>query len=90
MVPTREADENAGAFGRKIRELRPDIVIDMICFTDASARHLVEALRGQVRHFLHAGTIWVHGPSAEVPTTEMQRGAPLAGMESERRKSRRI
>ena len=64
-------------FGRKIRELRPDIVIDMICFTEASARHLVEALRGQVRHFLHTGTIWVHGPSVEVPTTEMQPRRPF-------------
>jgi len=87
---SREAEENAGTFAGKIREMRPDIVIDMICFTEASARHLVEALRGQVRHFLHAGTIWVHGPSAEVPTTEMQPRRPLASMESQRRKSRRI
>ena len=42
---SREAEEEAGAFGRKIRELRPDIVIDMICFREASARYLVEALR---------------------------------------------
>ena len=49
----------------------------MICFTEASARHLVEALRGQVRHFLHTGTIWVHGPSVEVPTTEMQPRRPF-------------
>ena len=74
---SRQAEEEAGAFGRKIRELRPDIVIDMICFTEASARHLVEALRGQVRHFLHTGTIWVHGPSVEVPTTEMQPRRPF-------------
>jgi nucleoside-diphosphate-sugar epimerase len=74
---SREAEENAGAFGRKIRELRPDIVIDMICFTEASARHLVDALRGQVRHFLHTGTIWVHGPSVEDPTTEMQSRRPF-------------
>ena len=73
----REAEEKAGDFGRKIRELRPDIVIDMICFTETSARHLVEALRGQVRHFLHTGTIWVHGPSVEVPTTEMQPRRPF-------------
>jgi nucleoside-diphosphate-sugar epimerase len=73
----REAEENAGAFGRKIHDLRPDIVIDMICFTEASARHLVEALSGQVQHFLHAGTIWVHGPSVEVPTTEMQPRRPF-------------
>jgi nucleoside-diphosphate-sugar epimerase len=74
---SREAEENAGTFGRKIRELRPDIVIDMICFTEASARHLVDALRGQVRHFLHTGTIWVHGPGVEVPTTEMQPRRPF-------------
>ena len=74
---SRETEENAGAFGRKIRDLRPDIVIDMICFTEASVRHLVDALRGQVRHFLHTGTIWVHGPSVEVPTTEMQPRRPF-------------
>jgi len=73
----REAEEKAGAFGRKIRELRPDVVIDLICFTEASVRHLVEALRGNVQHFLHTGTIWVHGPSVEVPTTEMQPRRPF-------------
>jgi nucleoside-diphosphate-sugar epimerase len=73
----REAEEKADAFGQKIRALKPDIVIDMICFTEASARHLVEALRGHVQHFLHTGTIWVHGPSVEVPTTEMQPRRPF-------------
>jgi nucleoside-diphosphate-sugar epimerase len=77
VVLDREAEEKAGAFGRKIRALDPDIVVDMICFTEASARHLVEALRGQVRHFLHTGTIWVHGPSVVVPTTEMQPRRPF-------------
>jgi nucleoside-diphosphate-sugar epimerase len=77
LVLDRDAEEKAGTFGQKIRDLRPDIVIDMICFTEASARHLVEALRGQVRHFLHTGTIWVHGPSVEVPTTEMQPRRPF-------------
>ena len=28
------------------------------------------ALRGRVAHLLHCGTIWVHGHSVEVPTTE--------------------
>ncbi len=46
------------------------MVIDLICFTEESARQLGEALRGQVRHLLHCGTIWVHGPSAIVPTPE--------------------
>lgn len=66
----RSAAEADGSFGPAISGFAPDIVIDMICFSPDSARHLVEALRGQVQHFLHTGTIWVHGTSAEVPTTE--------------------
>jgi len=77
VVLDREAEETAGRFGTKIRELQPDAVIDMICFTPASARQLVEALRGHVQHLLHCGTIWVHGPSVEVPTTEKQPRRPF-------------
>jgi nucleoside-diphosphate-sugar epimerase len=66
----RSEEERSGKFGKQIRDLRPDVVIDLICFTVESARHLVEALRGELQHFLHCGTIWVHGPSVEVPTTE--------------------
>ena len=73
----RVAAEQEGSFGRQIRELAPDVVIDMICFTPDSAKQLVEALRGQVRHFLHCGTIWVHGPSVQVPTAETQPRRPF-------------
>jgi nucleoside-diphosphate-sugar epimerase len=73
----RTADEASGKFGARIRELRPEAVIDMICFTLDSARQLVEALRGAVQHFLHCGTIWVHGPSTVVPTTEAQPRRPF-------------
>jgi nucleoside-diphosphate-sugar epimerase len=73
----RAAAEATGTFGAQIRELRPDAVVDMICFTLDSARHLVESLRGTVQHFLHCGTIWVHGPSAVVPTTEGQPRRPF-------------
>jgi nucleoside-diphosphate-sugar epimerase len=66
----RKTEEAMGAFGERIRDLRADVVIDMICFTLESAQQLVEALIGQVQHFLHCGTIWVHGPSVEVPTSE--------------------
>jgi nucleoside-diphosphate-sugar epimerase len=66
----REDLEAAGSFGGEIRALEPDIVVDMICFTLESARGLVESLAGHVQHFLHCGTIWVHGPSVSVPTTE--------------------
>ncbi len=73
----RIAAEQAGSFGQQICELAPDAVIDMICFTEESARQLVEALRGRVRHFLHCGTIWVHGHSETVPTTEEQPCKPF-------------
>jgi len=66
----RAAEEAAGTFGLRIRELQADAVIDITCYTLASARHLVEALRGSVQHFLHCGTIWVHGPVVSGPITE--------------------
>ena len=73
----RDAGDKAGTFAAAIRALKPDIVIDMICFRPDSARQLVEALRGQVQHFLLCGTIWVHGPSVEVPTSEAAPRRPL-------------
>src|ERR671933_46111 len=77
LAVDRAAEEAAGTFGKRVLDLKPDIVVDMICFTLESARHLVDALRGQVQHFLHCGTIWVHGPSAVVPTTEEQPRRPF-------------
>ena len=73
----RAAAEAAGEFGRDILGLRPDAVIDLICFTPESNRQLVNALRGHIQHFLHCGTIWVHGQSAEVPTTEAAARRPF-------------
>jgi len=70
----RELDET---FGARIAGLKPDAVIDLICYTLESARHLVEALRGRVQQFLHCGTIWVHGPGIEVPVTEEQPRRPF-------------
>jgi nucleoside-diphosphate-sugar epimerase len=73
----RAAEEAGGAFGTRIRDLQPDVVIDLICFTLESARQLVQALQGHVQQFLHCGTIWVHGPSVEVPATEAQPRRPF-------------
>lgn len=66
----RETSEQAGKFGSVVAKLEPDVVVDMICFTEESASQLVDSLAGQVQHFLHCGTIWVHGASEVVPTTE--------------------
>ena len=66
----REEAEREGTFGRYVAELNPDVVIDLICYRLESCQHLVEALTDKVQHFLHCGTIWVHGPAEVVPTLE--------------------
>ena len=66
----RDAEDAAGTFGGRVAELAPDVVVDMVCFTAASARQLVEALRPSRPLLLHCGTIWVHGPALRVPVTE--------------------
>lgn len=73
----RAAAEQAGTFGSQVAALQPDVVIDLICFTLESARQIVEGLRGRVQHFLHCGTIWVHGPTVQAPTTEDEPRRPF-------------
>ena len=73
----RTLAEAAGTFGIAIRRLRPDVVIDLICYLPTSARALVEALDGSVGLLISCGTNWVHGHSKIVPTTEDQPRAPL-------------
>ncbi|KQO63577.1 NAD-dependent epimerase/dehydratase family protein [Curtobacterium sp. Leaf261] len=64
----READPEG--FPAAIAGLGADVVVDLTCFTPEQAAPLVEALRGRVELLAHCGTIWVHGPSTVVPTTE--------------------
>ncbi|MBC7812185.1 MAG: NAD-dependent epimerase/dehydratase family protein [Burkholderiales bacterium] len=66
----RERAEADGSFGQQIAALQPDIVIDMVCFTLDSAQQIVAALQDKVQHFLHCGTMWVHGYPVQQPTTE--------------------
>ena len=73
----RSMEEAKGQFGAAIAALHPDIVIDMICFTPESNAQLAKALAGKVSHFLHIGTIWVHGPSETVPTRESDPRRPF-------------
>ena len=61
---------SAADSARRIAALRPDVVIDLTCYTLESAVQLSNALAGRVQQMIHCGTIWVHGPSVEVPTTE--------------------
>src|SRR6516165_3000031 len=66
----RDAEDEAGTFGGRVAALRPDVVVDLICFTAASARLLINALRPTRPLLIHCGTIWVHGPALRVPVTE--------------------
>ena len=66
----RAAEDAAGTFGARIAALEADAVVDLICFTPASAQQLVDALRERQTLLLHCGTMWVHGRPATVPVTE--------------------
>ena len=70
VVADRAAEDRTGSFGARVAAFKPDIVVDMISFDLPSTQGLVEALRGQVEHFLHCGTIWVYGGNTAVPATE--------------------
>ena len=73
----RAQAEADGTFGEQIQAFEADVVIDMICFTLDSCQHLVDALRGNVQHFLHCGSVWMHGHSTVVPATEDQPREPF-------------
>jgi nucleoside-diphosphate-sugar epimerase len=77
VVVDRPAEEASDAFGRRVLELRPDVVIDAIAFRLVSVQRMVEALRGSVQQYVFVGTIWVHGHSTVVPTTEEQPRKPF-------------
>jgi nucleoside-diphosphate-sugar epimerase len=66
------------AFCRRIAELGADFLIDLTCYTLEEARDLVSALRLSRTRLLHCGTIWVHGVSIEVPTTENRPRKPIS------------
>jgi nucleoside-diphosphate-sugar epimerase len=70
VTADRDAEDAAGTFGARIAGMRPDVVVDLICFTPEAARQLVDALRPGRPLLLHCGTIWVHGRAARVPLTE--------------------
>ena len=76
MIDRTQAEAD-GTFGQQIRALKPDIIIDMICFTLESCQHLVEAVQGDIQHFLHCGTVWIHGHTVEKPTLESHPREPF-------------
>ena len=70
VIADRQKLDAEGEFGDFILALEPEVVIDLVCFTMESATALVEALRGQVAHLIHCGSIWRYGPSLKLPILE--------------------
>ncbi len=66
----REAEDEAGVFGKRLADAQPDAVIDLLCFTLASARQVLDALAPTRCYLLHCGTVWVHGTATTVPVAE--------------------
>jgi nucleoside-diphosphate-sugar epimerase len=76
VVADRQQEDADGVFGDRVAGLRPDAVVDLVCFTLESATSLVERLRGEVAHLLHCGSIWRYGASRKLPIRE---GSDSAG-----------
>ncbi|MBI5160822.1 MAG: NAD-dependent epimerase/dehydratase family protein [Micrococcales bacterium] len=72
----RATAEAEGTFASQIADLDADAVIDMICFTPASAASLVEALRGRTGHLVVCSSIWAAGWLREVPGREDDASEP--------------
>ena len=77
VVLDRATEDAAGRFGQVVADMGADVVIDMICFEPDSNVMLADALTGKVQHFIHIGTIWVHGASETVPAREEDARAPF-------------
>lgn len=70
VVLDRDETDAEGSTAGRLLAYRPDVVVDMVCFTPASAAQLVEGLRGEVDLLAHCGTIWTHGLSTSLPIGE--------------------
>ncbi|RRR96809.1 NAD-dependent epimerase/dehydratase family protein [Glycomyces terrestris] len=78
VTADRERQDADGVFGDTVAALRPDAVVDLVCFTPESAAALVERLRGETGHLLHCGTVWRYGVSHRAPIREGE-GTPPFG-----------
>jgi nucleoside-diphosphate-sugar epimerase len=73
----RAKAEASDDFGMRVVALRPNVVIDMICYQPHSAQHLVDALRGRIQLLIHCGTIWAGGASLTAPSSEIEPRRPI-------------
>lgn len=77
VTADREIKDKEGSFGSMVASLKPDAVIDLVCFTKESAEQLVEAVGRHVQHLLICSTVWAYGAVEGVPLVEDQRKNPI-------------
>jgi nucleoside-diphosphate-sugar epimerase len=70
VTADRQAEDQDGTFPDRVAALKPDVVVDLVCFTLESAAALVQRLRGEVGHLLHCGSVWRYGQSLKLPIRE--------------------
>jgi len=58
------------SFADRVAALRPDVVVDLVCFTLESATALVDRLRGEVVHLVHLRVDLAVRPEPEVADLE--------------------
>lgn len=73
----RDAEDAVGRFVGRLIDLRPDAIVDLICFRPSSAEQLVEAGANRLGLLLHCGSIWIHGPAITVPVCEADAREPI-------------
>ena len=76
VTADRDAEDAAGTFGGRIRDLGADAVIDMVCFSPESAAKLLTGLRGTGAFLAMCGSIWAHGTLTAVPVLEHEDRRP--------------
>lgn len=70
VIADRSQKDRERTFGDLVNTLQPDAVVDLLCFTTASAQALVDSIRGYVAHLLHCGSLWRYGPAQYAPIAE--------------------
>lgn len=71
-VKTYPGDRNdPGALETSLRDFKPDVVLDFVCYTPAEAGAVLPLVQGQVRQFVFVSTVDVYGyPLSRLPLRE--------------------
>jgi Nucleoside-diphosphate-sugar epimerases len=55
-------------FINKIKEMKPDIIVDLVNFNINDTRKIVEAFKGSgLSHYLYCSSCWAHGMAETIP-----------------------